>query len=78
MREIKCGATGINDKNGKEIYRGDIIEFANVIDGKNIRRKVDMNFKVFRKILEYTNQCYVQIELIGNINENPELSKKGT
>lgn len=64
-------STGLNDKNGKEIYEGDIIQ-----NGTN---------KFSRRIVKFDLQSQTGIgynigksklnEIIGNIYENPELLK---
>lgn len=61
--------TGLNDKNGKEIYEGDVV----------------MNNHGFKHLVEWTESyecepCFsiskdVEVEVIGNIYETPELIK---
>jgi len=66
--------TGLKDKNGKEIYKSDLIkavdEILEVIWHYN--RWVMKNVKTGR-IKEFRQIDHVFYEIIGNIDENPEL-----
>lgn len=78
--------TGLKDKNGKEIYDGDIIQETlgfdvDSIDG-TFRYKVIWNEDMLCWSLEYIGnesihddlyECNSTVEVIGNIHENPEL-----
>ena len=80
--------TGLKDKNGKEIYKGDILRIINEYDKVNITevKFIDGGFTVEDDFGEYDmttigwainiwdneNSNY---EIIGNIYENPDLLK---
>jgi uncharacterized phage protein (TIGR01671 family) len=76
---------GLLDKNGKEIYKGDVVSWS---DGwNNYKSSIIFENGAFREsrfknpleeICHYwDNGKYIECEVIGNIYENPELLKKG-
>lgn len=72
--------TGRHDKNGKEIFEGDIVKSFHFADayGEKIKEtifEVEFTFNAFRGIyLDIENRG----EIIGNIYENPDLLTKQT
>lgn len=72
--------TGLLDKNGKEIYEGDVVKI-DFTGMKNGEKKWSENFEVKWTGERYEagnwslfDHCkYTRVEVIGNIYENPEL-----
>lgn len=80
--------TGLEDKNGKEIYEGDIIEWTiwpDLDDGYSFDTKRIRDVVVFKHgsfSLEKRMELLISLEptrepeVVGNIHENPELVKQ--
>ena len=78
--------TGLYDKNGKEIYEGDIVKFPHV--GECTRGIIVWNGKVGAWCIKLKGENSLgstpvgemlssyKIEVIGNIHDNPELIKE--
>ena len=69
--------TGLKDKNGKEIYEGDVVDFDNYLQGQSLVKFESGCFRV--DSLNYTTTLTYHVSLhthiIGNIHDNPELLK---
>lgn len=70
--------TGLKDKNGKEIYEGDIIKFSHFEERKNgvVIYQVDSyRLSVGSWLCDFgATDAIDGLEIIGNIYENPNLS----
>jgi len=67
--------TGLHDKNGKEIYEGDIFRIPETPPEVNVIKYVDGAWYLHPHGL-YLTDWYNRGEVIGNIYENPELLEK--
>lgn len=81
---LNCGVfivdqfTGLCDKNGKDIYEGDIVRSKH-IDEYYDERKVTEKIEVIETLNNYVERLIwvpTSGEVIGNIHENPELLKE--
>lgn len=67
--------TGLKDKNGKEIYEGDIIAGGWVVTWHNGGLRMHLP-KIFEGTIYLDFSTSMECEVIGNIYENPELLNK--
>lgn len=70
-KDILMQYTGLKDKNGVEIYEGDILKF-NTKGGNEMVYEVKWKGKGF-KPTRMSDDNQEEIEIIGNIYQNPEL-----
>ena len=82
-RETVGQYTGLNDKNGKRIFEGDVVlglhhhELAvkGIVTFRDGAFGLRWNRGKVREFSAFTSICNVSYEVIGNIHENPELLK---
>ena len=69
--------TGLKDKNGKEIYEKDIVEYLEDYIQEDLIKKsigvVKYNGSSFKIDSMESLEEWLEVEIIGNIYENPEL-----
>ena len=68
---------GLQDKNGREIYRGDIVKKSSGAVGQVAYLKATAGYKLYNagQVFDIFESDARYLEVIGNIYENPELLK---
>ena len=77
--ETVCQYTGLTDKNGKKIFEGDICKHRSNYSGDFIISVVTFTDGQFLVMADNNSGFNLseKLEVIGNIHDNPELTKGG-
>lgn len=72
--------TGLTDKNGKKIFEGDIVKYKYYLEGKPFEFQGYIDFKngsfvIVGDFMTHYRWLDYEVEVIGNIHDNPELLK---
>ncbi len=76
LEEYIMQYTGLQDKNGKKIFEGDIVKIYNALNHVYYNNGGFRTDALFQSSFIYLADNKVKIEIFGNIYENPELLER--